>query len=110
MTESELQKACLDLLESLRRRGKPILATRTNAGRIRTPEGRWIKLCDPGWGDITACIGGNAVMIECKKPRHGLQKNDQKFVQGLWERAGGTYLLVNNLEVLRGYLKGKGFL
>jgi hypothetical protein len=109
MQESQIVKACLDLLEALRRNGLPVIATRTNAGQIHTDTGRWVKLCDPGWGDITGCIAGVPVMIECKI-RHGVQRKEQQKVQRRWEKAGGVYLLVSELSMVREFLRARGLL
>ena len=107
--ESHILKACLDLLESLRRAGKPIIATRTNSGKVQTIRGQWIKLCDAGTGDIMACIAGVPVMIETKCGRNG-QEDTQIATQRKWELAGGVYLLVNKISDLRDYLRGEGLL
>ena len=109
MTEAQIVKSVLDLLESLRRSGAPVIATRTNAGHIETAQGRWVKLCDIGTGDIMGCIAGVPVMIECKS-RHGVARKEQMAMKKKWEKAGGTYLLVNELSVLRDYLKAAGLL
>ena len=109
MTESQIVKSVLDLLEALRRNGLPVIATRTNAGQVQTIQGRWIKLCDPGWGDITGCIAGIPVMIECKT-RHGVARKEQLHARQKWEAAGGVYLLVNELQVIRDYLRARGLL
>jgi hypothetical protein len=109
MKESEILKATLDLLEALRRKGLPVKFTRTNAGRIQTNTGRWIQLCEEGWADITGAITGIPVMIECKSCR-GKQREAQIRTQREWESAGGTYLLVKRLEILRDFLRDRGML
>lgn len=110
MAESQIIKSCLDLLEALRLAGAPVIATRTNAGKIRTIQGAWIKLCDEGWGDITGAIAGHPVMIECKRGRDGVHAANQQRMQSAWEAAGGVYLLVREMRVLRDYLRGIGVL
>ncbi len=110
MSESDERVApCLALLESLRRAGKPIVATRTNSGKVQTIHGRWIELCDAGWPDITATIAGKSVHIECKELK-GKQRDTQIKMQAKQEAAGGVYLLVKELRVLRDYLKREGLL
>lgn len=109
MKESQILKACLDLLESLRLAGHPVVATRTNSGKVQTVHGRWIELCRDGWGDVLACVRGVPVMIETKRAS-GKQRETQVKMQTMWEAAGGVYLLVNELRVLREYLRGAGIL
>jgi len=103
MRESVIQRACLDLLEALRLQGRPIVATRTNSGKIQTIEGRWVQLCREGWPDISAIIDGRFVGIETKRLT-GRQGKAQALIQAMIERAGGVYLLVNDLGVLRRFL------
>lgn len=110
MKESQIQRACLDLLESLRLAGKPVKATRTNAGKIQTATGEWVRLCSPGWGDITASVNGQPVMIECKRTKGGVQSKEQKKCQQEWERSGGIYLLVDSMSVLKAFLASVGIM
>jgi hypothetical protein len=104
MKESVIQRACLDLLEALRLQGRPIVATRTNSGKIQTIEGRWVQLCREGWPDISAIIDGRFVGIETKRLT-GRQGENQRKAQRFIEHAGGVYLLVNDLGVLRSFLR-----
>lgn len=103
MKESQIQRACLDLLEALRLQGEPIVATRTNSGKVQTVTGSWVQLCRNGWPDIVAIVRGVPVGIETKRLT-GKQGKEQAEIQVMWERAGGVYLLVNRLEILRQYL------
>lgn len=103
MRESQIQKACLDLLEALRLKGRAIYATRTNSGKVMTIDKRMVQLARPGWPDITAVIDGRFVGIETKQLT-GKQRDSQKEAQQLIEAAGGVYLLVNKLEILRKFL------
>jgi hypothetical protein len=102
MNEKTVQKACLDLLESLSRQSKQIYATRTNSG-MAVINGYRVQLCRPGWPDITACIGGKFVGIEVKK-KGGKQSNAQKDAEKAIINAGGVYLLVDEIKVLKDYL------
>ena len=104
MKESQIQRACLDLLEALRINGSAVLATRTNAGKILSADGYWIHLCREGWPDITAVIDGRFVGIETKALKRGRQSKAQKEMQEKIEAAGGVYLYVNKLAVLREFL------
>lgn len=103
MRESQIQRACLDLLEALRLKGWPVYATRSNSGRVRTIDGYSVTLCREGWPDITAIIRGRFVGIETKGTK-GRQGQAQKKAQQQIEAAGGVYLLVNQLSQLREYL------
>lgn len=103
MKESQIQRACLDLLEALRRKGWPIVGTRSNAGKVATIQGYYVALCDEGWPDITTCINGKFVGIETKALK-GRQRNSQKRMQEKIEAAGGVYLIVRTLKDLREHL------
>lgn len=105
MTEAQIQRACLDLLEALRLQGLPVYATRTNSGKIRTTEGYSVRLCREGWPDLSAIIAGKFVGIECKRSKGGAQSPEQIKAQRAIEQAGGVYLLVDSIAVLRKYLK-----
>ena len=48
-------------------------------------------------------------MIECKI-RHGVQRKEQQKVQRRWEKAGGVYLLVSELSMVREFLRARGLL
>lgn len=104
---TDMQRPCLDLLESLRQHGAPIVATRTNTGLVKTIKGNWVQLCRDGWPDITACIEGRFVGIETKRSKNDRQRKTQEDAQEMIETAGGIYLLVNELGVLREYLNLK---
>lgn len=110
LSEDQVKKAVCDLLEVLKRQGKPVVWSRTNAGQIQTIDGYWIRLCEPGWPDITGIVAGDAVGIETKRPKTPKQRKTQTDMQEKWEFAGGIYLLVNNLEVLRAFLRERGLL
>ena len=109
MNEKTIQKACLDLLESLRQAGKPVYATRTNSG-FAGREGRTVALCRKGWPDITACVCGEFVGIETKRPGVSKLGGAQEKAKDAIQSAGGAYLLVNRMETLKKYLEGKGIL
>ena len=62
-----------------------------------------MQLCREGWPDISAIIDGRFVGIETKRLT-GKQGKAQALIQAMIERAGGVYLLVNELGVLRRFL------
>lgn len=109
MTHSQLVNACLDLLESLRLSGKPIIAAKTATVRAQLMSGRYIDTGRPGHSDITGCIDSEYVQIECKVGRDK-QRYEQHDMERYVISAGGVYLLVNELSVLREYLRGRGLL
>ena len=109
MTHAQLVKSIMDLLEFLRLSGKPVLAAKTATCRTKLESGRYIDTGRPGWPDITACISGRLVMVECKVGRD-TQRHAQIEMQGHCEAAGGFYLLATGLEPLRNYLRGEGLL
>ena len=109
MTHGQMVNAALDLLEALRRNGLPIIASKTATVRAQLLSGRYIDTGRPGHADITACICGLYVQIECKAGRD-TQKRDQQDMERYVKSAGGVYLLVSELAVLREYLRGAGLL
>lgn len=63
-----------------------------------------MRLCDKGWPDITACIDGRFVGIECKTPS-GRQSKPQGQMQKSIEDAGGAYIIVRSDRDLNRYLR-----
>ena len=103
MSESTLVRACLDYLAMV----PGCVAFRLNAGMAM--RGKYpIRLAPPGAPDILACWRGRALGIECKvaatvaKKFAGkrAQNEAQLAFQRAWEAAGGTYLLVLDLDDL----------
>ena len=109
MQESMIQKAVLNLLESLHRNGLRVFATRTNSGKAIGYSGNKIKLCRDGWPDVTACVNGKFVGIECKTKGGRLMKTQEKAKKSI-EDAGGIYLIVRELKTLRDFLRREGVL
>jgi hypothetical protein len=106
-TEAPVPAACLQLLEL-----RGIEAWRTDSaspdGPIRLP---------PGWSDITAILpaladGRRGVFcaIECKRPKGprcpagGKPRKSQRAFRRKVERAGGVYLLVDDVAELNRWL------
>ena len=109
MKESQIQAACKALLNSLRLAGKPVVVTRTNSGQVKTEGGYYFMGCTEGWPDLSAIVAGQFVGIETKRLK-GKQRETQIKMQMQIEAAGGTYLLVDRMEVLRCYLVERGLL
>lgn len=105
MSESEIQTQCLNLLGVWQRKGFRVSYTRTNAGKAKGFGGHIIHLCDKGWPDITACIDGRFVGIECKAGKNGRPSTSQKKKRKEIEAAGGVYLLIRDPKELNGYLR-----
>jgi hypothetical protein len=61
----------------------------------------------PGIPDILAIKAGRTVMIEAKSPK-GRQSEHQKEYQRRYEKAGGTYLLIDNIDTLIEWLQEQG--
>ena len=104
--ETPIQKECLKLLETYEKMGEPVIASRTNTGKIKSAYGGWVHLCPTGWPDITACICGQFVGIEVKKvdtDQSDVQSNMEKRIR----KAGGDYVVIRSPKELNGYLKRK---
>ncbi len=106
MKESGLQEQCLKLLKTWEAMGKSVIATRTNAGKVHTIQGRWIELCPKGWPDITACINGHFVGFELKTDK-GRQSDVQKKMAVRIAQARGTYLVIRDVKELNRFLKSE---
>jgi Holliday junction resolvase len=61
----------------------------------------------PGIPDILAIKDGRTVMIEAKSPK-GKQSEHQVEYQRRYEQAGGTYLLIDNIDTLIEWLQEQG--
>ena len=108
VTHGELVTACFNLLEALRLSGKPVIAAKTATVTARLMSGRYLDTGRPGHADITACISGSYVQIECKT-RQDTQHDNQRDMQQYVTLAGGTYL-IGGLAVVREYLRSRGLL
>ena len=109
MTHGQMVNACMDLLEALRLNGLPVIASKTATVRAKLETGRYIDTGREGHADITACICGEYVQIECKVGRDK-QRDGQQDMERYVKSAGGVYLLVNELQVIRDYLRARGLL
>jgi len=103
MKENILTKACLDYLLSLENQGMPVIATRTNSGKILTKMGYAVQLCRTGYPDIICCVKGNFVGVECKTGH--IQTSEQKKMQKKIEDAGGVYLIIRNIGELKQWIQ-----
>jgi len=102
MKENILTKACLDYMISLENQGLPVMATRTNSGKILTRTGYAVQLCRAGYPDITCLIKGKFVGLECKTGHN--QTPEQKIIQKKIENAGGVYLIIRNIGELKQWI------
>ena len=91
-TEAQTQAAILDWLAW---HGYP--AARTQAGAIETASGHYARQAPEGWPDITACVDGRFVAIECKAPR-GRLRPSQVEMRARLEAAGALYIVARSVE------------
>lgn len=75
-SEHEIQN---EILLELSKSGATVC--RSNAGKIKTKDGRTIALFPKGWPDITGFrhSDGKMILIECKNERGRLRKDQQQF-------------------------------
>ncbi|MFC6208207.1 VRR-NUC domain-containing protein [Levilactobacillus tongjiangensis] len=75
-SEHEIQN---EILLELSKSGTTVC--RSNAGKIKTKDGRTIALFPKGWPDITGFrhSDGKMILIECKNDRGRLRKDQQQF-------------------------------
>lgn len=99
MREKLLVNACLDYIGNLENKGYPIMATRTNSGKILTREGYAVQLCRTGYPDITLLWKGKFYGLECKTGH--IQTPEQLAMQLLIERAGGVYVIIKTIKDLK---------
>ena len=91
--EAELQNSIMEWLDLHK-----VFHWRNNTGALKT-ENRFIKFGYKGSPDIICVYGGQFIGIECKSPK-GKQNENQKEFQKKLEKAGGTYLLVKNIDTV----------
>lgn len=111
--EKDTQKACLDLLAAER-----VWAIRLNTGSFRDSTGRPVRVHSGGAGvadilatpevDVGECGDGYRspvpLWVEVKSSE-GQQTREQFLFQQQVEAAGHHYLLVNNVDQLRDWLR-----
>src|SRR5262252_1625358 len=61
LTENDVERACVDLL-----RARGYYVVRLQSGLFRTPDGRWVRVGEPGLPDY-ACIKDD-FFLEVKRP------------------------------------------
>lgn len=87
-SEREIQADILISITSL----PTAMFERMNTGAGRDATGRLVRFGTPGGPDIRGCLRGHAVAIECKTAKGQLRK-DQKIWRDCFVRAGGTYIV-----------------
>lgn len=97
--EADVLVGCIQLL---RLRG--IFHFRNNTGATKIG-GRYVRFGAPGSPDIVACVNGQFVGIEVKRPG-GKLSEAQEAVQNALHRAGGHYLVVRDVSDLHAALEG----
>jgi len=98
------------VLAFLERLGHP--AARTQAGKLK---GGRIHLAPAGWPDVTACVRGRFVGIECKRPagkahRAGKTHAAQDKMAAQVRRDGGIWILAHSVEDVAEILREEGLL
>lgn len=75
-SEHEIQN---EILLALSKNGATVC--RSNAGKIKTKDGRTIVLFPKGWPDITGFrhSDGKMILIECKNERGRLREDQKQF-------------------------------
>lgn len=75
-SEHEIQN---EILLELSKSGATVC--RSNAGKVKTKDGRTIALFPKGWPDITGFrhSDGKMILIECKNDRGRLREDQQQF-------------------------------
>ena len=82
---------------------------RINSGALKNKQGRLVRFGAKGMADIFA-IGpdGQAIWIECKRPRGGSLSAAQKEFLDCINRRGGIGIVVTSVESLEEQLKEAG--
>jgi len=92
MTETALIRQILEYCNY-----KNLLFYRTQSGAIRTERGGLFKAGTPGCPDLTGCVDGRFVGVECKVGKNK-QSDLQKRFEKLILEARGEYWLVYSLD------------
>ena len=95
--ESDLVKLVLEYLEL-----KRIFHWRNNTGALTTSKGGFVRFGAIGSPDIFALKSSKIYGIECKSSK-GKQSSNQLEWQRNFEKAGGVYILLKELDVLFNY-------
>lgn len=76
------------------------LVIRTNAGQVRTMQGRLVKLAPPGWPDLTAVHKetGRMVLIEVKNEKGKLRDVQKKFATNIQQYPKIIYGVARSAE------------
>ena len=110
--ESDIQAAILIYVTS--RPGSYFERRNTGASKYRDANGkeRLVRFGVKGAPDIQGVLktewGGQAIGIECKRLKGGIQSSDQKQWQRNFERGGGIYILARSVDDVRDRLAMEG--
>jgi hypothetical protein len=94
ISETNLVKACLDLLTA-----KRIFHYRQNSGALKTERGGFVRFGAVGVPDIIAVINGKYIGIECKVGKNKQSEGQKEFEVKL-KKAGGDYWLIYFIDEL----------
>lgn len=96
MNETELVKACLDILHEL-----GILAWRQNTGAVAAEHKgrrRYVRFGVPGISDILGVMpGGRFLAVECKVARNPLTPKQREFLDEI-NRIGGLGIVARDVD------------
>ena len=99
MKETKLVKQILDFC---RMRG--LLFYRTQSGAIKTETGGFMKFGFAGCPDLTGCLKGKFIAVECKVGKNTQTPSQVEFQRKV-EKEGGEYWLIYNIDEFINKLK-----
>lgn len=79
LVENDIEKACIDLLHV---RGYYVL--RLHSGLFKTPDGRWVRIGEPGLPDYCALhVHYPGFLLEVKRPRGKPKPHQERKIREL---------------------------
>ena len=93
MNETQLVKQILDYCTL-----RDLLFYRTQAGMIKTQKGGMVKMGEAGIPDITGCVNGRYVALECKVGKNKQTESQKRFEEEKAKKHNGEYWLIYSLE------------
>ncbi len=71
---------------------------RSNAIKVRAPNGAWVQSLPVGWPDLTGVLqGGRMLVVECKKPGGALSDEQVRFGE-MFTRFGALWVCATTVE------------
>lgn len=101
VAENDVERACLDFLRW--RRYRPV---RLHSGLLKTPDGRWIRVGEPGLPDYIVAHGKvPCFFLEVKRPGGHLSAEQQTKISELCQSYGLAAVVVDGVEALAAWVK-----